>query len=91
MLYEYPAKILGVQPAEPGWKTVLVKPVALYLGKAEGRACVPDGSVDVKWCMTAGRMELTLTLDTALPVRAEMPDGSVQTILGRGKTVVIAE
>ncbi|MCQ2431112.1 MAG: hypothetical protein MJ175_00760 [Clostridia bacterium] len=91
MLYEYPAKILGVQPAEPGWKTVLVKPVALYLGKAEGRACVPDGSVDVKWCMTAGRMELTLTLDTDLPVRAEMPDGSVQTIQGRGKTVVIAE
>jgi hypothetical protein len=48
-LYEYPAKILGVYPLEPGWKRIGIKPRGLYLGKASGEVWTPAGTVKVSW------------------------------------------
>lgn len=48
-LYELPAVILGVQPAEPGYKSISVKPNPGYLGWAKGKVITPNGMVAVSW------------------------------------------
>lgn len=88
MLYEYPAKVLGVNPAAPGWQEISVKPAALYMGGAEGRACVPDGYVDVKWAVQDGVITLECTLETDRPVCAELPGAKVSG-QGRGKKLCL--
>ena len=87
LLYEYPARMLGVRPAAPGWKEILVKPAALFLGQAEGRACVPDGYIDVKWARREDTFRLECELQTDSAVRLELPDGSSAQEQGRGKRV----
>ena len=87
LLYEYPARMLGVRPAAPGWKEILVKPAALFLGQAEGRACVPDGYIDVKWALREDTFRLECELQTDSAVRLELPDGSSAQEQGRGKRV----
>ena len=87
LLHEYPAKMLGVQPAEPGWRQILVQPKALFLGQADGRACVPDGYVDVQWTSRDGVFRIECELQTDCPVRLELPDGRSLREQGRGKRI----
>jgi hypothetical protein len=47
LLYELPAVILGVRPAEPGYKSVKVQPNLGYLDSAEGSVITPHGMVKV--------------------------------------------
>lgn len=49
ILYELPSVILGVRPAEPGYKTVEIRPVPGYLKEAEGTVNTPKGKVYVHW------------------------------------------
>lgn len=48
-LYELPAAILGVQPAEPGFQKIAVRPVSGYLDYARGQVATPKGMVYVEW------------------------------------------
>jgi hypothetical protein len=48
-LYELPAVILGVQPAEPGYKSISVRPNPGYLQWAKGKVITPKGLVTVAW------------------------------------------
>ena len=49
ILYELPAIILGVGPAEPGYRSILVRPEPGYLKAAEGSVITPRGMVHVRW------------------------------------------
>jgi len=44
-----PRHVLGVEPAEPGWKSVRIRPRPGRLLGARGRVPTPHGSVDVSW------------------------------------------
>lgn len=49
VLYELPAVVLGVRPAEPGFKKVKIKPTPGYLTYAKGEVITPEGMVQVEW------------------------------------------
>jgi hypothetical protein len=49
LLYEYPSKILGVSPQEPGYGAIRIKPSGLYMGSAKGTVFTPAGPVDIAW------------------------------------------
>lgn len=57
------ATVLGVRPAEPGFKSVRIAPHLGALQRAEGRVPHPLGAIDVRLARTAGgglRGEITL-------------------------------
>lgn len=49
ILYELPCVTLGVRPAEPGYASARVAPVAGYLTGAEGSVKTPAGMIHVRW------------------------------------------
>lgn len=49
ILYELPAVVLGVQPAEPGYASIRVRPNPGYLTWARGEVITPKGMVKVSW------------------------------------------
>ncbi len=49
ILYELPAVVLGVQPVEPGYKAVRIRPEPGYLIKAKGKVVTPKGIIEVQW------------------------------------------
>lgn len=48
-LYELPSVILGVRPAEPGYKSIRIAPVPGYMTYAKGTVITPVGEVEVSW------------------------------------------
>jgi len=73
MLYEFPRRVLGVTPLEPGYSEIQVKPMALYLQNACGDALTPQGKVHVDWAVVNG--QFTMTLETPVPAQVVLPDG----------------
>jgi hypothetical protein len=82
LLYEYPAKILGVYAAEPGYKVIGVKPQGLFLGGASGRVCTPAGMVEVSWNCKGGEFSLQGELPAGAKGRLVLPDGSAEDLAG---------
>ena len=74
-------------PPRRGGRKFWSRPAALFLGQAEGRACVPDGYIDVKWALREDTFRLECELQTDSAVRLELPDGSSAQEQGRGKRV----
>lgn len=66
ILYELPSVVLGVRPAEPGYRTVIIQPEPGYLTKAVGEVLTPGGIVKVKWHKNRG---------TGLELEYEVPNG----------------
>lgn len=48
-IYEMMRKLAGVEPGEPGWKTVLVRPHLEYLAELQGKAATPIGTVEFRY------------------------------------------
>ncbi len=48
-IYEMMRKLAGVEPGEPGWKTVLVRPHLEYLAELQGEAATPMGTVEFRY------------------------------------------
>lgn len=57
-LYELPSVILGVTPAEPGYRTVRIAPESGYLTHASGKVKTPVGDILVSWKLEDGRVNL---------------------------------
>lgn len=55
-MYEMVRKLAGVEPGEPGWKTVLVRPHLEYLDELQGQAATPFGVVSFQYA-PYGRVE----------------------------------
>ncbi|MDQ0916351.1 alpha-L-rhamnosidase C-terminal domain-containing protein [Paenibacillus sp. V4I5] len=66
ILYELPAIVLGVQPAEPGYSSVKVSPTPGYLSWAKGEVITPKGIVKVSW----EKVE-----DGSIDLKVEAPEG----------------
>jgi hypothetical protein len=75
LLYEYPAKILGVYPREPGWKSIGIKPQGLYLGKAAGQVRTPAGTVKVSWERKGEKFSVSGSLPAGAKGRLSLPGG----------------
>lgn len=56
-LYELPGAVLGVRPAEPGYKKICIEPVSGYLKHADGRVKTPVGEVYVSWKLENGELK----------------------------------
>lgn len=54
ILYELPSVVLGVQPGEPGYRTIKVRPEPGSLKSAEGTVFTPKGAVQVSWSVKDG-------------------------------------
>jgi hypothetical protein len=78
LLYEYPAKILGVYPLEPGWKSIGIKPQGLYLGKASGDVWTPAGTVKVSWKCEGKRFFISGSLPAGAQGKLILPTGTVE-------------
>ena len=66
-LYELPSVILGVRPAAPGYKAVVIDPEPGYLTYAKGVVLTPKGKVSVEWALEDG-MKLEYTVPEGMEV-----------------------
>jgi len=57
-LYEFPASVLGVRPAAPGFAKAEIRPRATWLGQAQGQVITPRGVVEVAWHTENGQVKL---------------------------------
>lgn len=67
-LYELPSIVLGVRPAEPGYKKVRIKPVMGYLTYASGCVKTPVGNIRVSWKKENGEVKV----DYVIPQNIEV-------------------
>lgn len=81
MLYEFPTCVLGVHTLTPGCSRIEIAPKALYLGRAEGRACVPGGSLYVKWQIIKEEFQLDVRSDCDRRVTIRTPDGQDRALM----------
>jgi len=74
--YHLPAWVLGVQPAEPGFRRVTVAPNPGDLNWAKGTVPTPPGDIVVEWQKSDAAFDLVLSIpekmkaDIALPLPA---------------------
>ena len=74
--YQY---ILGIQPAEPGFQTVRIRPfVDLRLGRVSGSYRSRAGEIRVSW--QAAENKATVYVDTPVPAEILLPDGTVHAV-----------
>jgi hypothetical protein len=82
LLYEYPAKILGVSPGEPGYGTIKIQPLGLYMKSAAGRVSTPAGPVEIAW----EYRDRIFSINGAIPQNGKatliLPDSSVRDLKG---------
>jgi len=64
---------LGVRPASPGFRTVLVAPQPGDLKWAEGRVPTPKGPVGVAWRRESESFRITVEIPQGLRARIEIP------------------
>jgi alpha-L-rhamnosidase len=72
--------VCGIQPAEPGFRSVLIEPMLGNLPFAEGRMPHPLGDISVRF-QKSGTNGLTGTI--------ELPAGLSGTLRWRGKLLVL--
>ena len=59
--------ILGVQPAEPGFASILIEPRQWELQWADGYVPTPHGDVRVRWSRQEDALEIEIDLPPAIP------------------------
>ena len=80
-----PRYVLGVQPVEPGWSQVIVRPNPGLLKNAEGKIPTPHGPILIRW--EHGRaFKLSLSLPPGVSAQVQPPaDGTSESVLVNGK------
>ena len=73
--YELATKVLGVQPAAPGFSRVLIRPFPGYLTRAKGSIPTPHGDVQVAWNVQGSRFVLEGQLPSDVPATVILPGG----------------
>jgi alpha-L-rhamnosidase len=72
---EFLTRILGVNPAAPGFGRIRVQPHRCGLTWAEGSVCTPRGPVEVRWTAEGGRFRLEGRSPAGVPVDLILPGG----------------
>jgi len=75
ILHELPRKFLGVEPMEPGYKKISIRPIGLYMQEMSGHVPTPYGKVFVKW--SANSSSFKIEGETPVSAQITMPDGTV--------------
>ena len=75
-LYEFTRGILGVNPAVPGWREILIRPRPLSLPAASGQVVTPVGVVHVEWTNGPDGFRIRASVPANVPVKVVLPDGS---------------
>lgn len=73
--YEFSAKVLGVCPAENGFKRVKIQPTTLGLSYAKGRVPTPFGFIDVSWWFEGEKFRLNIASNEAAEMEIVCPSG----------------
>ncbi|MCU6709957.1 family 78 glycoside hydrolase catalytic domain [Paenibacillus sp. J5C_2022] len=85
-IYEFTSHILGVQPEDSGYRRILIKPSTGNLAWAKGTVATPVGEVRVAWRITQdGSLDVSLRSPEGIPVRIELPDGSLYESVAGGE------
>lgn len=71
-LYELPSVILGVRPAEPGYKSIYINPVPGYMTYAKGTVITPVGIVEVNWKKVQSKLEMEYKVPEGVKVVNKM-------------------
>ena len=69
-LYELPSVTLGVYPAEPGYKSVVIAPTPGYLTWAKGEVMTPYGIVKVEWKKDGAGLNISYQVPEGIDVHA---------------------
>ncbi len=67
-LFELPSKVLGVMPAKPGYREILVSPNPGRLTSASGVVKTPVGEVQVSWHKNGEQLEIEAKGPEGIPV-----------------------
>lgn len=70
-LYELPSVILGVRPAEPGYKSICIAPVPGYMTYAKGTVITPVGEVEVSWKKEQDKVQVDYKVPEGVAVITE--------------------
>lgn len=81
-LYEFPAKLLGVEPLAPGWAAIKVAPKWDIVEELSGRVPTPRGDVLVRWSRERGRVHITVQVPPLVSAFFVWPDGTREEITG---------
>jgi hypothetical protein len=82
LLYEYPAKMLGVYPLEPGYKAIGIKPLGFFLGRAAGKVYTPLGMAEVSWNIEGKEFAIEGLLPPGSRGQLTLPSGAVRDLAG---------
>jgi len=75
-IYEFTRKVLGVNPASPGWEGILIQPEPLSLPSAKGKVITPKGLVSVEWERADGKFNIRFEAPADIPVTLKLTDGT---------------
>ena len=73
--------VLGIQPLEPGYRTVLVRPQPSGLRWAHGQVPTPHGIVSCDWRFSEESFTLTVDAPSGIPTIVELPVAGTVTVL----------
>jgi alpha-L-rhamnosidase len=92
-LYQMSARVLGVTPSSPGFKTFQIRPQACDLTWAKGRVPTPHGDISVSWKRSSKDFEVTasvpLSTSASLDLRG-LGEGSLE-VDGRSRSLAGVE
>lgn len=81
-----PAYILGVRPAEPGYRRVTIAPNTADIGWTRGTVPTPLGDIRAEWKKTGSAFEMTVFLPKGMAAEVSLPVAS-RSVLMNGKEV----
>ncbi|MEK5163522.1 alpha-L-rhamnosidase C-terminal domain-containing protein [Paenibacillus sp. FSL R5-0527] len=88
-LAEFPATILGVTPAEPGFNVINIEPRLGNLQWAKGSVATVQGIVDIDWRRDGSRLFLNVKVPGSVAACVKLPDGTEYMMQGKGRFVAI--
>ena len=81
-----PRYVLGVVPAEPGWKSLLICPNPEGLHECRGKVPTPRGSIFVSW-VNEEPLTLRLTVPAETPVSFDLPGSNDSIVKVNGEII----
>ena len=72
-LVQMSARILGVTPASPGFKTIAIRPALCDLQWARGHVPTPHGDVAVAWKLGGNQLDLDVTVPAETSAEVTVP------------------
>jgi hypothetical protein len=72
-LVQMSARVLGVTPMAPGFKTISIRPELCDINWAKGKVPTPHGDVSVSWTLGRGKWQLEVTIPPGAEAEVTLP------------------